>query len=292
VTLRIFLRRLREDKGLTQAAAAEGANIPVHQLGRIESGASTIRQNDLEKLLAVYGVERSAWPEWIDRSNRSRKRAEDWAARYGAHIGNEFRQFLAIESATKILRNFEPFLVPGLLQTPEYAEETLKVLVRDPEVDIDDPSAVATAVAEQKRAALLALRLERQDRWRARQPPAEAYFIVDESVLLRQVGGAGVMLAQLTSLRDAVVDHAVALHVRRHRDGLYEHWNEAYVVFETDLGLATHNLFREYAHSDDLVRESPKNLEPAEYAASFDLLRESAPLDRTVALLDSLIASY
>lgn len=292
VTLRMFLRHLREDQGLKQGDVAEQAGIPVHQLGRIESGASTVRRNDLEKLLNVYGVTGKEQDEWIARSIRSRKRTEDWAGKYSPHIGNEFRQFLAIEAATKTVRNFEPFLVPGLLQTRRYARATLEVVIQPREADSDaeEPSPAAAEALEQKRTALLELRMERQRRWHGRQHPAEAYFMVDESVLLRRVGGAEVMLEQLAALRDAVAG-GVVLHVLRHEAGLYEHWNEAYVIFEADLPVAGHNLFRENPHSDELVRESPSNAEPAEYLASFDLLRESAPVELTLPFLESLLSS-
>jgi uncharacterized protein DUF5753 len=169
------------------------------------------------------------------------------------------------------------------------------VVIHPADIDAEaeaEPGTHADNEVVRKRAALLELRMERQRRWHGRDRPAEAHFIVDESVLLRRVGGAGVMGEQLMSLRHAVAEDDLSLHVLRHEDGLYEHWNEAYVIFESELGLAGHNLFRENPHSDEIVRESPSNLEPAAYLAVFDLLRESAPVERTLALLESLIASY
>ena len=88
------------------------------------------------------------------------------------------------EAQARRLRSFEPVVVPGLLQTEAYARAILSTRVGATEDQIDE------AVAG---------RLERQ-RILERENPPELWVILDEGVLRRPVGGAGVMREQLAHL--------------------------------------------------------------------------------------------
>ncbi|MFB4319481.1 helix-turn-helix domain-containing protein [Actinomadura sp. 21ATH] len=76
------------------------------------------------------------------------------------------------------IRSFEPIVVPGLLQTPEYARALLN----------GDEAKVEARIARQ---ALLS---------RMSPPPPSLMYVIDESVLYRDIGGHEVMAAQLEYL--------------------------------------------------------------------------------------------
>lgn len=95
------------------------------------------------------------------------------------------------------LCHFEPCLVPGLLQTEDYARAVLSAggLYRSDRVE-----------------QLLSIRISRQ-RLLCRDDPPECVFVIDESALRRSVGGPAVMDRQLSRLLEAVELRQVRLHV-------------------------------------------------------------------------------
>jgi transcriptional regulator with XRE-family HTH domain len=95
-----------------------------------------------------------------------------------------FRPYAEVERMATQLRLFEHSLVPGLLQTPDYARA---VLATRPDVTQDELSE------------LVASRLDRQQVL-VRDRPPRLWVVLDEGVLHRQVGGARVMQDQLLHL--------------------------------------------------------------------------------------------
>lgn len=101
-------------------------------------------------------------------------------------LPSDYLYYLQYESAASVFRSFEPSLVPGFLQTREYAENVFKA--RTP---IDSDTGL-----EQK----VELRMERQ-KLLSRPDGFRAVFIIDEAVLHHRIGGRDGMLRQLGHLR-------------------------------------------------------------------------------------------
>jgi transcriptional regulator with XRE-family HTH domain len=97
------------------------------------------------------------------------------------HDPNWFMEHLAYEARSRVLHIFEPLIIPGLLQTPEYARVTIGA-----EGGEDVDTAVQT-------------RMARQDILTRKQPP-RLHVLLDECVLDRPVGGPAIMRAQLSRL--------------------------------------------------------------------------------------------
>jgi transcriptional regulator with XRE-family HTH domain len=96
-----------------------------------------------------------------------------------------FRPFVELERTAVSLRTWEPVLIPGLLQTEDYARAVLRAArPTDPDERISQ-----AVVARLERQAIL----DRED-------PPMLWVVLDEAVLRRPVGGAGVMSDQLQSL--------------------------------------------------------------------------------------------
>lgn len=232
--------------------------------------------------------------DWLERSVLSRRRNEWWNP-YRNFISKEFRQFLSLEPRAAVLRNYEPFLVPGLLQTHQYARAVLETLnpEGDPEGDGEVDVGAAHSVSWRARIdSLVELRMERRRRLWDRDPPVRAHFVLDEAALRRRVGTPDVMRGQLRSLKDDADLHNVQIHVIRFEQGLLEHWSESYVLMELPLVIVGPILFRESPHDDNIVRETVNEREPAMYLSSFFALQELAPAERTVDVIDALLDSY
>jgi hypothetical protein len=114
-------------------------------------------------------------------------KAKGWWHAYGDVVPGWFELYVGMEQAARQLRHYAPSVIPGLLQTRDYAEWVL----RQGE-DAGDPSAVDASVA---------LRLERQSLLARRKPKAPMLdVILDEGVLRRTIGDTLGMQKQLAHL--------------------------------------------------------------------------------------------
>jgi transcriptional regulator with XRE-family HTH domain len=184
--LRNELRRAREARHLTQREVAEAMDWSLSKLIRIETGQVSIGTNDLKALLAHYGITDGARvSELIETARASRQRS--WWNSYRDVASSDFLAAVAYESSAEYIRNFEPILIPGLLQTEEYAQTVISVFG-----------------AVRKRSSrdinrLVKFRLERQERV-LRNDSTHMIFILDEAVIRRVVGSPLIMHEQLDHL--------------------------------------------------------------------------------------------
>ena len=183
--LRTEVRNARETAGMTQRDVAKAMDWSQSKLIRIESGQVNISTNDLRALLAHYGVDPTRINALVAVARAAREPGR-WSI-YRDVVTPEFIAFLGCESSASIIRSFEPFLIPGLLQTEEYARTVLSSLVE--------------AENRHKVDSLVDLRIERQELL-VRQPAPNLHFIMDEAVIRRVIGGRDVMRRQLRHLQE------------------------------------------------------------------------------------------
>jgi hypothetical protein len=127
-----------------------------------------------------------------------------WWAKYG-DLPSSYRQYIGLESAASEIQNFETLVVPGLLQTDDYARAITKEDMSRP-----TPQAVEERVA---------VRMERQKL--LTEERLRLVTVIDEAVLHRQIGGSEVMIHQLTALLDAQKRWNVSIQVIPFREGAY-----------------------------------------------------------------------
>lgn len=265
--LREQLRRLRESQDLTQKAVAERLEWSHSKIIRIESGTVKVSITDLRALLDLYEV--SDATQWAAMESMARAAKErPWWDAYKNNAPQAFVLSIAYENAASVIRNFEPDLVPGLLQTEEYAREVLRW----------------TSPAEQVESRA-ALRLERQDRLFRPDGP-EMHFIVDEAVLARTVDSPGVMRRQLTRLKELADHPKITLRVIPFRLGLYGYFTTSYVIYEfaePDEDMALY-LETQARHSDAIIvegRDPDVEDSVAHYLENFYRLEIIAPASGT-----------
>jgi transcriptional regulator with XRE-family HTH domain len=97
-----------------------------------------------------------------------------------------FETFREVELIAHTVRTWNPMIVPGPLQTPEYARG-LSVVLREEEDRIED---------------LVAARIDLQQKMFNRPKPAALLAVMDEGVLRRRVGSQELMHRQLMHLAD------------------------------------------------------------------------------------------
>ncbi|GAA4702637.1 helix-turn-helix domain-containing protein [Phytohabitans rumicis] len=185
--VRLALRRARDARGLTQQQVADGLDWSLSKVNRLEKGEVTVSRTDLLALLEMYGVADSAViDDLVGAARRSRQRGWYDEPRYRETLTTAMLQLYQFEAEATAIRFYHSTLIPGLLQTPAYAEYILNFWQQE--------------LADSVRAARLETRIHRRGHVFDRDDPPDYLLILDESVLHREVGGPKVMAEQLRDL--------------------------------------------------------------------------------------------
>ncbi|MFY1701647.1 helix-turn-helix domain-containing protein [Micromonospora sp. WMMA1923] len=197
--LGIELKGLREAAGLNIDQAATAAGISDSHLSRMERGRVGVRPLTLRALLQSYG----AGAEDTDRlakiaADTTRRGDRGWWQPYAASISEKYASLIAFESEATSIKAFGSMIVPGLLQTEDYARALLQ---RGPVRLKTDEIATRVEVRTARQAIL-----DQPD-------PPSLWIILDEGVVRRVVGGPEVMRRQLLHLVDIAARPDVDLQV-------------------------------------------------------------------------------
>jgi transcriptional regulator with XRE-family HTH domain len=212
------LRTLRVQARLTSGEAAARVGWHQSKVSRIETGASGVKPPDVRSLLDAYGVD----DPQLRRVLLILAGAEDvlghdhWWHAYRGVLPPTYRDFISLESQASRMRTLETLVVPGLLQTPEYARAVT--------------GAATEETDEDKLDTLVKVRLARQDVLTSDRP-LELTAVLDEAVLRREVGGPEVMSRQLRRLAEAARLPQVHLQVLPFRAGAHIGVTGPFVIF-------------------------------------------------------------
>ncbi|MBQ0985440.1 helix-turn-helix domain-containing protein [Streptomyces sp. F63] len=179
------VRRLRTAAGLTQAELGRRTHVVSTRITQIERASGAKPTLELARALdAVLGADNllvDLWPYVY------REAFPDWS-----------RKFMAYAERAVAIRQYASHVVPGLLQTEDYARAVLSL---DALLDSEDQ-------LEER----VTARMGRQERLRLPDRP-ELWGILDEAVLRRPIGGSAVMRKQLERLLDAAEQRHITVQV-------------------------------------------------------------------------------
>lgn len=174
------LRRLREQAGLSGRQMAERVGVSQSKVSRIESGAALPSLPQVTGWTAAVGASESAANKVMALAEAAYTGVDIWSAamRDRTSLQPEFQE---VEDQSRVVLVYEPTVVPGLLQTAEYARRVFGLF--DPAyAESDIPGVVAN----------------RMDRQVALFDPAREFgFLITEAALRWRLGPAPLMLAQL-----------------------------------------------------------------------------------------------
>jgi transcriptional regulator with XRE-family HTH domain len=213
--LAVELMRRREASGLSREEAARRLEWSTSTIFRIETGRSRPQPGNVRVLLDLYGVTGSERDGLIQLAREARQ--PGWWHSFRDVLPNPYEVYIGLEGGAASIRNFEPVVVPGLLQTADYARATFKGGPRELERD-EIERRVEVRLARQQI-------LTRDDRPRL-------WAVIDEAVIHRLVGDPAVMRAQLGHLIETAEQGKTTVQVVPFRAGAHAGTTGPFVILD------------------------------------------------------------
>lgn len=236
------LRKLRDAAGLTQDEAADHLGKAHNKISRVENGKVSISKAELEALLNLYKPPEKdkLWCRELAKGARRRRgRPTDETTLY---LGPKwFRAFQDFEqSATEVMMVGSEVL-PGILQTEDYVRGVFAGRGDDP----NGKAVEDTVRVRQARQSIL-----------TRENAPHFSFVLSESALRRQIGGAEVMTAQLQHVAEMALLPNVTVQVLPFDTRSYVDAGYDFVIFRFDQDTSTDIVYIEI-YGDAIYLDKP-----------------------------------
>lgn len=214
------LREHREKCGWIQDRAAEELGRSPSWVIKVEKGELRPRVGDVVSMLIAYDVDRDSEEYRTAIALARQLRHAGWWQRHD-DLTPKYLKFIAFESEAAGVRNWEPILVPGLLQIPEYARAVVSV---GREADREG--------IEQR----LQARTTRQELLSRSPAPLRLHVIISEATLLARVGGPDVLSRQLAHIAERATEPHITVQVLRFEEGAHLANRGSFVVLNFNEG--------------------------------------------------------
>ncbi|MFD7842029.1 Scr1 family TA system antitoxin-like transcriptional regulator [Nocardia sp. NPDC004340] len=189
------LRELREQCGFDSATFAKRVGFTPANWSHVEKGRRVLTATTIGPVLELLEVEGEERDELLELLLLSKERG--WWAKSSALIGPELQRYYGMELGAESILSYDSLVVPGLLQTEEYARALISADVMIRPVQVEQ---------------LVAVRLKRQERLRG-DDRVELTAVIGEATLLQQIGGPKVLRGQLEHLA-TLLDELDSISVR------------------------------------------------------------------------------
>ncbi|WP_267244066.1 helix-turn-helix domain-containing protein [Streptomyces sp. PR69] len=249
------LRRLRELKGMTAEEVAERLLVSQSKISRLENGRRSISQRDVRDLCGVYEVEDHRIVDSLMQMAKD-SRQQGWWHAFG---DIPYSVYIGLETDAASLRVYEPQIMPGLLQTREYAEALITGAMPE-----SGPSDIEKRVN---------VRMRRQERVKEPEHPLRLWAVVDEAALRRVVGDKRMMREQLEYLVEMSQQPHVTVQVLPFDMGAHPGINGQYAILEFPDASDSSVVYIEGVTSD-LYLEKPNDVQ--KYTVMYEHLRAQA----------------
>jgi transcriptional regulator with XRE-family HTH domain len=225
---------LRDAAGLTIEQVARSLECSDSKISRIERGQVGVTPRDVSDLLKLYGVDEWKGEELLQLARQARRRP--W---WDIEFHDLPLAYASYEAAAEAIRMYQVLVLPGLLQTQDYARAVLRALrpgLAPPDVE-----------------GRIEFRVRQQALLTRPQPPT-LHAVLDEAVLRRPIGSVAVMREQLKQLVAWTEYPNVTLQVLQFSTGEHAGMDGPFVVFgfgQADLDV----VYLEHTANDFLLEE-------------------------------------
>ncbi|MGW3739843.1 helix-turn-helix domain-containing protein [Streptomyces sp. NPDC005146] len=257
------LRVLRNASGKEAKAVARSAVMSPSKLSKIETGKLSPSADDVDRILTAIGVSDDVKAEYMDAARAVATEATAWRLIQRAGLHKAQQRLRDVEARMGLLRLFQPALVPGLLQTPEYMRAILSR-----HEDLTEETVRRTVSARLERQAVL---YDETKTFR---------FVVTEPVLRWLIVPPMVMVGQLDRLASASRLPNIDVRVVPLAGQKHDIPNHAFVIRD-DRAVTV-----ETVHAEVVVTD-PRDV--SLYVSKFDGFTQHALVgDELIALLESI----
>ncbi|GAB4589236.1 helix-turn-helix domain-containing protein [Nocardia sp. IFM 10818] len=199
-----YLREAREAANLTLDEAAKLMEWGKSTLGRLEKGQTErVRVREIEDLCELYSVDddRTA----VLKGLAQQASVRSWWHAYGDLIPANFNLYVGLEASARNLTIYQPLIIPGLLQTADYART------------LDRTYFAADTDSELDRR--IEMRMKRQAILSRARKPADAAIVLHEAAIRTRIGPRRVMAGQLRHLADLSTRDNVEIRILPYHAG-------------------------------------------------------------------------
>ncbi|KAB2973300.1 MULTISPECIES: helix-turn-helix domain-containing protein [unclassified Streptomyces] len=249
------LRRLRELKGMTAEEVAERLLVSQSKISRLENGRRSISQRDVRDLCGVYEVEDHRIVDSLMQMAKD-SRQQGWWHSFG---DIPYSVYIGLETDAASLRVYDPQVVPGLLQTKQYAEALIAGAL---------PETAPTEIEKR-----VQVRMRRQERISTEENPLRLWTVLDEAALRRVVGNRNLMRDQLEQLVEQSLLPHVTVQVIPFDMGAHPGLNGQYAILEFPDAADSSVVYIEGVTSD-LYLEKANDVQ--KYSVMYEHLRAQA----------------
>lgn len=264
----VELNRYREAAGMKLSEVAEQTGMSRAKVGHLETGFQQQDPDDIATLLKLYGAERRA----LDRLNSLTTSADrtTWWAPWAHVLPDWLKTFVGLEGLAEAEFLFDPMVIPGQLQTTDYATA---ITAETPRVRPDHGERVVN------------FRLARANRLTDPNRPLRLHAVIGEAALRLAVGTLEMRRAQLEHLIEMAEMPNVIIQVIRPEDGFHTATSGKFILldFENAQPIAYSELH------DGAVYIQDKEQVRSYKLSSENLQRVALGPEKSVALLRSMI---
>jgi transcriptional regulator with XRE-family HTH domain len=140
-----MVRTLRRDAGLTGVELARLVGISQSRISRIETGHLIPQNDEVDRLADALGADANTRQQLHDQAHAARSSMRSWRSLHAQGFPRHQQQIGQWEQTAARIRLFQPNIVPGLLQTAQYARHAIELATQVQDI----PSAVAARMARQ-----------------------------------------------------------------------------------------------------------------------------------------------
>ena len=194
--LAVYFRQLREQQQVSLGIIAQVLGVDRSQASRLDTGARGFQVEDVQKLARWYGLDDADRTLLVALAEEQRRRA--WWQQYD--LDPAVRTLIGMEQAALSIAEYASSVIPGMLQTRDYA------------VAVASGARGVLDVDQQRLIDAVEVRMRRQRVFDRTRPP-ELWTVIDEAALARAQGNAEVMRGQLEHLHARATEPGITVQV-------------------------------------------------------------------------------
>ncbi|MGO4647567.1 helix-turn-helix domain-containing protein [Nocardia sp. 2YAB30] len=267
--LAAMLQEMREQAQLSKEEVSSRTGINVTTLYRIETAQARPQRRTLMAMLDLYRIGGQQREDALELLSDALKPGMSRA--YEGSVSEVYAAYINFESEALSARHYQTSIVPGLLQTYQYATAVIDTSMPKLEASVME----SRAKARMDRAATL-----------SRENPLELWVVMDEAAIRRTIGGPAVMRGQLDRLLLEIKRKNVILQILPFDAGAHPGMTGSFTMLDFHDPADPELVYVEGIARDELIEG---HNEIRRFGVIFDQLRAMAlsPRDSAAMIIDA-----